>query len=80
MFLGARKIPVMKPKVTILTDAAPGLAVSNFEVKFRDAELARLWNSDKRIRLNLRELTQQLGILLWMVLQLTGRFLRDMKA
>ena len=42
MFLGARKIPVMKPKVTILTDAAPGLAVSNFEVKFRDAELARL--------------------------------------
>eukprot|EP00794_Sanderia_malayensis_P000903 gene903-206_t len=41
----------MRPRVATLTDAGPGVGVSNFEVKFRDAELARLWHSDYRIRL-----------------------------
>ena len=46
------KIPVMRQRVAILTDAGPGVGISNFEVKFIDAELARLWNSDYRIRLH----------------------------
>lgn len=35
-----------------MTDAGTGVGASNFEVKFRDAELARLWHSDYRIRLH----------------------------
>lgn len=36
----------------IETDAGPGVGVSNFEVQFRDAEMARFWKSDYRIRVN----------------------------
>ena len=32
---------------------APGVAVSHFDVQFRDAELARMWGDDYRIRLDL---------------------------
>ena len=32
------KIPVMRPRVAILTDAGLGVGISKFEVKFRDAE------------------------------------------
>ena len=41
----------VKPRCCDLGDAGPGVAVSNFDVQFRDAELARMWGSDYRIRL-----------------------------
>ena len=44
--------PKVKPRIAYLTDASPGVGVSNFEVRFRDAELARLWNSDYRDRVH----------------------------
>ena len=44
-------LPV-KPRAAFLTDAGPGVGVSNFEVKFRDAKLARMYNSDYQIRLH----------------------------
>ena len=44
------KIPVFKARWCDLTDAGPRVGVSNFEVKFRDAELCRIFNSDHRIR------------------------------
>ena len=43
-----------------LTDAGPGVAVSNTDVKFRDAELAMIQNSDYLIRCN-RERRQWIG-------------------
>ena len=46
------QLPPVKPRVVFLTDAGPGVGVSNFEVKFRDAELARMYNSGYRIRLH----------------------------
>lgn len=45
-------LPAVRPRWCDLTDAGPGVAISNFEVKFRDAELSRIWNSDYRIRLH----------------------------
>ena len=33
------KLPLVKPKWCDLTDAGPGVGISNFEVKFRDVEL-----------------------------------------
>ena len=38
----------MKPNWADLTDAGPGVGVSNYEVRFRDTELAR--RSDYRVR------------------------------
>ena len=46
------ELPVFKPRWCDLTDAGLGLGVSNFEVRFRDAELSRIWNSDYRIRVH----------------------------
>jgi hypothetical protein len=46
------KCSPVKPRVIYLTDAGPGVGVSNFEVKFRDIELARMYNSDYRVRVN----------------------------
>ena len=43
----------VKPRRCDLRDAGPGVAVSNFDVQFRDAELARMWGSEYRIRLHL---------------------------
>ena len=43
----------VKPRWCDLSDAGPGVAVSNFDVEFRDAELARMWGSEYRIRLHL---------------------------
>ena len=40
------KLPEVKPRWADLTDAGPGVGVSNFGVRFRDAEMARLLNSD----------------------------------
>jgi hypothetical protein len=35
-----------------LSDAGPGVEVSNNEVKFRDAEMCRIFKSDYRIRIH----------------------------
>ena len=35
----------VKPRWCDLSDAGPGVTVSNFNVQFRDAELARMWGS-----------------------------------
>ncbi|CAB3990933.1 Transient receptor potential cation channel subfamily A member 1 [Paramuricea clavata] len=45
--LAELKLPIVRPRWCDLTDAGPG--VSNFKVKFRDAELYRIFNSDHRI-------------------------------
>ena len=34
------------------SDVGPGVGVSNNEVKFRDAEFARIFNSDYRVRVH----------------------------
>ena len=46
------KLPIVRPRWCDLTDAGPGVGVSNFEVKFRDAELCRVFKSDHRIRVH----------------------------
>ncbi|CAH3040108.1 unnamed protein product, partial [Pocillopora meandrina] len=48
--LGDLCLPPVKPRWADLTDAGPGVGVSNYEVRFRDAELARVHNSDYRVR------------------------------
>ena len=45
-------LPSVKPRVAFLTDAGPGVGVFNSELKFTDAELARMYNSNYRIRLH----------------------------
>lgn len=40
----------VRPRIAQMTDAGPGVGISNHEVRFRDAELARLHGSDYRIR------------------------------
>lgn len=45
-------LPPVKPRWAEFTDAGPGVGVSNFEVVFRDAELARIYSSDYRIRVH----------------------------
>ena len=39
-------LPPVKPNWADLTDAGPGVGVSNYEVRFRDAELALIHRSD----------------------------------
>ena len=43
-------LSLVKPRWADLTDAGPGVGVSNYEVRFRDPELARIHNSDYRVR------------------------------
>jgi hypothetical protein len=50
--LNELNLPKVKPEIAYLTDAGPGVGVSNVEVRFRDTELARLWNSDYRVRVH----------------------------
>ena len=50
--LNELQLPQVRPRIAYLTDAGPGVGVSNFEVRFRDAELARMWNSDYRVRVH----------------------------
>ena len=47
-------LPPVKPRWVELdiTDAGPGVGVSNSEVRFRDAELAIIHNSDYRVRVH----------------------------
>ena len=40
-------IPQVKTDVLKLTDAGPGVGCSNVEVRYRDAEMARILNSDR---------------------------------
>jgi len=44
--LNEYKLPSVKPKWAAFTDAGTGFGVSNNEVKIRDAEFARIFNSD----------------------------------
>ena len=46
------QLPIVKPTWCDLTDAGPGVGISSFEVRFRDAELCQIYNSDYRIRLH----------------------------
>ena len=46
------QLPPVKPRVAFLTDACPGVGVPNSEVKFSNAELARMYNSNYQIRLH----------------------------
>jgi hypothetical protein len=46
------KFPPVKPRVAYLTDAGPGVGVTNFEVKFCNAELARMYSSDYRVHMH----------------------------
>ncbi len=50
--LNELNLPKIKPRIAYLTDAGPGCGVANVEVCFRDAELARLWNSDYKVRVH----------------------------
>ncbi|CAB4042502.1 Transient receptor potential cation channel subfamily A member 1 [Paramuricea clavata] len=52
MIIKDLQLPTVKPRWCDLTDAGPGVGVSNFEVKFRDAEICRMFSSDYRIRLH----------------------------
>lgn len=45
-------LPCIKPRWSELTDAGPGVSVTNFDVQTRVAELCRLWNLDYYIRLH----------------------------
>ena len=42
----------VKPRWCDLSNAGPGVAVSNFDIQFRDAELARMLGGDYQIRLH----------------------------
>lgn len=44
-------LPVsVRPRVLLHTDKGPGVSVTNYEVKFQDAELARLYDLDWQMR------------------------------
>ena len=46
------ELPPVKPRFCDLSDAGPGVGVSNLEVNIRDAEICRIFKSDRRIRLH----------------------------
>lgn len=46
------QLPKLKPRCCDLTDAGPGVGVTNYEVKFRDAEICRMFDSDYRVRVH----------------------------
>ena len=48
-----RGLPVrVRPRLLLHTDKGPGVSVTNYEVKFRDAELARLYDLDWQMRVH----------------------------
>ena len=48
-----RGLPVhVRPRILMHTDKGPGVSVTNFEVKFRDAELARMYDLDWQMRVH----------------------------
>ena len=40
------------PRVLLHTDKGPGVSVTNFEVKYRDAEMVRIHNLDWQMRVH----------------------------
>ena len=42
----------VRPRIAEMTNAGPGVGISNLEVRFQDAELARLNRSDYQIKAN----------------------------
>ena len=50
--LNDMKLPVVKPRWFENSDAGSGVRVSNFEVRFRDAELALLYERDHACRVH----------------------------
>ncbi|CAB4020882.1 RNA-directed DNA polymerase from transposon X-element [Paramuricea clavata] len=46
------KLPPVKPHIVKATDAGPGVGSSNVEVKYRDVEMARIFNSDRVNRIH----------------------------
>ena len=46
------RLPVVKPRWYHNSDAGPGVGITNFEVKFRDAELTMLYERDYACRLH----------------------------
>jgi len=57
-----QQLPPVKPRWVQLTDAGPEVGVSNFSVRFRDAELVRLFNTDLRERCH-RSRDEQIALL-----------------
>jgi len=45
-------LPFRAPRVAEITDAGPGVGIQNRMVPIRDAEIARLRNSDVRVRVH----------------------------
>ena len=50
--LSEYELPNVKPKWADFTDAGPRVDVDNYEVKFKDAELARIFTLDYQIRIH----------------------------
>ena len=46
------KLPPVKTDILKATDAGPGVGCSNFEVKYRDVEMARIFDSDRVNRIH----------------------------
>ena len=51
-YLKQYSLPPVKPRWADITDAGPGVGVSNSEVRFRDAEMAIIHDSDYRVRIH----------------------------
>lgn len=52
MSLKSLRLPQVKPRWAEFTDAGPGVGVNNIDVKFRSAELDRIYDRDYRIRVH----------------------------
>lgn len=50
--LQSLRLPQVKPRWAEFTDAGPGVGVNNIDVKFRSAELRRIYDRDYRIRVH----------------------------
>lgn len=50
--LKSLRLPQVKPRWAEFTDAGPGVGVNNIDVKFRSAELDRIYDRDYRIRVH----------------------------
>ena len=51
--LGDLELPKVKPRWVDITHGGPGAPVSNFDVRFRDCEMARVWKSDYCLQIHL---------------------------
>ena len=53
IYIESLALPRLRPYVIEFTDAGPGVACNNYEVKFRELEIARLHKSALRYRVHL---------------------------